>query len=262
MNNNTFQFDRFGKLIIRNFQRNPKSWIQSILIFCGIPLIFFLINLTDVEINVSLYHRTMFLSLLTNMAFIFAPFVLFYNFNHPKKGLSEIMLPASILEKYLVMQLTCIIIAPLSILVLYGGVDSLLALLFPKTLDRYAAQQFVQTRWTWDHLSQLFLTQQAILFCNLLFSRRKVVKTGGVFILFSILTLLIFGVGIAIWDSHSSFTETESFNFDFKDRGLFEFYPNDHPFITISQIVRILTQIVLPTALMIGSYFVLKTKRY
>lgn len=262
MNNNTFQFNRFYKLIVRNLQRNPKSWIQNVLIFAGLPLVFFLINLSNISAAINLANRVSFLEILTGFTFMFSPFMLFFNYNHPKKGLSEVMLPASVFEKYIVIQLACILIAPLSVILLYGGMDTLLALIFPKIYGGYAVQQFFQSSINWNNISQMFVTQQAILFCNFLFIRRKVLKTAGAFILSLIVFSTIMGIGMTIWDSQTPFTNVENLSFSFGSRNLFEIHINDHPVVIAMQIVRIFLLVVLPAALMIGSYFIMKTKRY
>lgn len=262
MNNNTFQFNRFYKLIVRNLQRNPKSWIQNVLIFAGLPLVFFLINLSNISAAINLANRVSFLEILTGFTFIFSPFMLFFNYNHPKKGLSEVMLPASVPEKYIVIQLACILIAPLSVVLLYGGMDTLLALIFSKIYGGYAVQQFFQSSMNWNTISQMFVTQQAILFCNFLFIRRKVLKTAGAFILSLIVFSTIMGIGMAIWNSQTPFSNVENLSFSFGSRNLFEIHINDHPVVIAMQITRIFLQVVLPAALMTGSYFIMKTKRY
>lgn len=172
------------------------------------------------------------------------------------------MLPASVLEKYVMMQLVCIVVAPLSIFVLYGGMDSLLALIFPRIFEGYAVQQFFQNPISLNDFSQMFLIQQTILLCNLLFTRRKVLKTAGVFILASIVFLAIAGLGMYIMESQNLFDNVENINFTLSSRSLFEIHVNDHPFVITAQLVRIFIQVVLPVALIVASYFVMKKKRY
>lgn len=108
----------------------------------------------------------------------------------------------------------------------------------------------------------MFVTQQAILFCNFLFIRRKVLKTAGAFILSLIVFSTIMGIGMTIWDSQTPFTNVENLSFSFGSRNFFEIHVNDHPVVIAMQIVRIFLLVVLPAALMIGSYFIMKTKRY
>lgn len=261
MTNNTFHPTRFYQLLVRNLKQNPKSWMLSIAIFTGLPLLFLVLNIADIGISISQKDRITFLQLFTNAAFVFSPFVLFYNYNHPKKGLIDVMLPASILEKYIAMQLSCIVLAPLAVLLLFGIPDSLLALIFPKTYGGYAVPEAITDFFSWDTFSENFILQQFLLFCNLLFVRRKVLKTIGVFIGVLILFLTVFGIGVAMFNMQSA-NEVQDINLSIGNRGIFEIYVNDNP-VTISiQIVRIILQVVLPILLVIGSYFVMKNKRY
>lgn len=262
MINNIFHLQRFSKLFVRNLKSNPRTWLQSTLVFAGMPVLFLVLNIADFGINPSLSFRSNVFELMIGISFIIAPFTQFFNYNHPKKGLTEVMLPASVLEKYVMMQLVCIVVAPLSIFVLYGGMDSLLALIFPRIFEGYAVQQFFQNPISLNDFSQMFLIQQTILLCNLLFTRRKVLKTAGVFILASIVFLAIAGLGMYIMESQNLFDNVENINFTLSSRSLFEIHVNDHPFVITAQLVRIFIQVVLPVALIVASYFVMKKKRY
>ncbi len=262
MSNNTFQPDRFYRLVFRNLKSIRKYWIQSLLIFAGIPLLFFLINLSQIGLVIDLQGRTSFLSGLVAALVIVSPFMLFFNYNHPKKGLTEVMLAASVFEKYLVMQLACLLLTPLAIMIIYGGMDGLLALFFPGIYSGYVIQQVVHNTITLHQITLILLLQQAILFFNLLFVRRKVVKTGGVFILTMIVTIAAIGITASFFESRNPSAEFNDLKFDFNERGLFAIYADDHPIVVIIQITRIFMQVIVPLALMAGSYFVMKNKRY
>ena len=171
------------------------------------------------------------------------------------------MLPASATEKYVAIQLTCLV-APLAMLLLFGATDSLLAFIFPKVYGGYAVTSTVKDFFSLGTLTQDFVLMQIILFCNLLFTRRKILKTIGVFILTLIAFLAIAGIGITIWNSMTPISNFEDNSFNFGSRSLFDIRANDHPFVVTVQILRIFLQIVLPILLMIGSYWVLKNKKY
>lgn len=262
MTNNIFQLDRFGKLIVRNLKRSPKSWTLSAIVLAGLPLLLFLFNVANIGLNSSLNGRASLLQLIMTFAFTFAPFLFFYNYNHPKKGLPEVMLPASALEKYIVMQLACIVFAPLTVFILYGSMDSLLAFIFPKIFNGYAVRETLRNLTDWESILKSFITLQAILFCNLLFVRRKVLKTFGAFILSMIVFAAILGIGVAIWNSQTPFTDVNDISLNFGNKGLFEMHVNDHPLVITMQVARILISVVLPILLIIGSYRLLKTKKY
>lgn len=262
MNNNTFQVDRFWKLIVRNLKSLRKYWVQSLLIVAGFPLLFFLINLSQIGMEITLDNRTSFLNSMVSTLVIISPFMLFINYNHPKKGLTEVMLGASVLEKYLVMQLACLVFTPLAIVTIYGCMDSLLVLLFPTLYKGHVIQQILQNSVDWQQISTMLLLQQGVFFFNLLFVRRKVLKTVGVFILAMIAMITAIVITISIWESIGSTAEFNNLYFDLNDRALFAIYANDHPIVVILQVTRIIIQVILPLAFFSGSYFVLKNKRY
>ena len=261
MTNNTFQLNRFSQLMGRSLKSNPKSALLNIAIYAGLPLLFLILNAINIGISIGVKDREVLLNLFMRFVLIFSPFLLYYNYNHPKKGLTEVMLPASATEKYVAIQLTCLV-APLAMLLLFGATDSLLAFIFPKVYGGYAVTSTVKDFFSLGTLTQDFVLMQIILFCNLLFTRRKILKTIGVFILTLIAFLAIAGIGITIWNSMTPISNFEDNSFNFGSRSLFDIRANDHPFVVTVQILRIFLQIVLPILLMIGSYWVLKNKKY
>lgn len=259
MSNNTFQLDRFSKVMARTIKQNKKIGLISILVFAGIPLLLFLFNMISLQ-PTSLTTRTAILSLLVQFMFVLSPFIYFYGVNHPKKGLSEVMLPASILEKYTNMMLFCMIVAPLVAFALYTTMDSLIAFIFPKYVNGYVITEF-KTIFSWDQLLLLNLFMQSIFFYNLFFSRQKILKSIGASMIIGIATI-VFMVIIADIAERNGLFVNESYVSSINHRSMFEFYRND-PFLLIYfQLNRIFTHIVLPIGLMIASYFVLKNKRY
>lgn len=262
MTNNIFQFNRFGTLIARHTSLKTKIWLQSMIIFAGLPVFFLLLNASNIGVNIDQSDRASLLEFIVYFTFIFAPFAHFYSNNHPKKGLTEVMLPASVLEKYVSMQFVCIVIAPLAALLPYGAADSLLALIFPNIYGGYALTEAFASDLKFEPLMILLLFQQIIFFCNLIFIRRKVIKTGGVFVISLIVLVTLLAAIGTIWGNRIENIEGDNYSYNFNDRALFEIYPNDHPALVALQIFRILVVIVAPVALMIGSYFVMKNKRY
>lgn len=215
------------------------------------------------EPHFTLNSRTAIMDIMITFSIIFAPFAFFYHYNHPKKGLTEVMLPASVLEKYLIMQLACILVGPLTIIVLFGGMDSLLALLFPNVYGGFAVKEVLSRMPDWNNLVVTFITLQALLFCNLLFVRRKLLKTFVTCILSMIFVTIIFALFIVILESNTSIPDfSGSIDLDVKNKSLFEFHSDDHPLVTFIQAFRIFFTIVLPPLFILGSYRLLKTKRY
>lgn len=263
MINNTFQLDRFSKVIGRTFKQNKKAWFTSMLVFVGVPLLLFLFILTGF-VSTSLVTRRIYFYLIVPNAFILSPLIYFYSVNHPKKGLNDVMLPASVFEKYLNMMLFCMIIVPISALVLYVAMDSLIALIFPQYFNGFAIDEFMNLFRDWIGLLNIFLIMQIVFFFNVLFSSRKILKTIVAFMLIGVAITILSGTVMIIADQAGVFESlaTNDITKFEGERGYFDIYKSDHFLMIFIQLIKIFLQIVLPVGLMIGSYFVLKNKRY
>lgn len=263
MNNNIFQLKRVGMLFRRTFQQNSKMLLNNALVLMGIPILFLLLGELTSGTGPSLSFRSNMLTFLVIVFFIFSSFFYYYFYNHPKKGLSEVMLPASVLEKFVAMQIYCVIFAPLMGLVFFGGSEALLTALFPKYQTGYAIADFFNYGLSVDSIFIAFLTLQAIFFCNMLFVRRKLLKTAASFMVVNLVILIVLIVVANLMDSIGYFDNVlGNIDFSSEDRGLFEFYKEDHPLVTFGLIVRIFIETVMPIIFMIGSYRLMKTKRY
>ena len=261
MENNTFQVDRFWKLVVRNLKSLKKYWVQSTLIIAGFPLLFFLINISPMRMIIDLEERTSFMFTMVGILMIISPFMLFFNYNHPKKGFTEVMLGASVLEKYLVMQLACLIFIPLTTVMIFCAMDSLLALLIPFFYNGFVIKEIWQRPIDWQEITFELLYLQAILLFNLLLVRKKVLKTIGVFLLTTIVIITAMVITVTIWKSSGSL-ELVNIEFSLSERGLFDINANDHPLVVLLMVTRIFIQVIVPPAFVIGSYFILKNKRY
>ena len=263
MNNNIFQFERVGKLIGRTFRQNSKTLLNNTLVLAGLPILFLLIARLASNEGPSLLFRSNFLTFLVVTIFIFSPFFYYYFYNHAKKGLSEVMLPASVLEKFVVMQIFCMILAPLMVLVFYGGSDALMAALFPLYQGGYAIVHFFNNRLTTDGVLVVFLSMQAVFIANLFFVRRKILKTIASYMVINFLISIIILAIIKAMESNGYFdTMSGSVNVNLSDRGLFEFYSGDNSLTTFVMALRIFMGVILPILFMIGSYRLMKTNRY
>ncbi len=263
MSNNIFQFNRVGKLIGRTFKQNSRTFLNNTLVLAGLPILFFLIaRLLAVNVPSSLFRGDL-LAFLVGTIFMFSPFFYYYFYNHPKKGLSEVMLPASVLEKFVVMQLVCAVFAPLMVLVFYGASDVLMVTLFPKHYSGYAITEFFYNIFKSNGKWLIFLTLQAVFFANLFFVRRKILKSIASFMVVNLLLGIFIVIGITVME-YLGYYDASSGNMNIYagDRGLFEFYLGDPPLVIISMITRLFMGLVLPILFMIGSYRLMKTNRY
>ncbi len=262
MQNNIFQPSRFGKLISRSLNYNIKGILQSILIYAGLPLLFLLGNISLSSFDIDIDIRYAFFTMLLFAAFIFSPFIYFYSYNHPKKGLTDVMLPASALEKYILMQLTCTVFAPLIVFVLYGGMDFLISLLFPQYFKVNVIQILFSSELNSEFIFLLFLTVQAMIFCNLIFVKRKLLKTIGSFIAVNLLLGFLIISIVTILDRSGALDPLTPLTVETIERYHFAFSLDDHPFVIGIQLFRFFMEIITPIGFIVASYFIMKTKKY
>lgn len=258
MTNNTFDIQRFGKLLKRQWL-NPKSYKFGSFVPAVLPLLFLLVRLLTESNEFNAENRAAVLISAVIIIVIFSPFIYFNNINHPKKGIIDAMLPASTLEKFMVMQLTGLVYAPLFILITYGGVDTLLSFLFPSKMGGYAVIEFLNNLdYNWEKYLLLFGAFQSIVFCNLWFVKNKVLKTLGAYSLFGGILMIVAVIAIHLFlnnESNINITMDGSV-------GSLMIRPGDHPALVMTQLFRIFMDIIMPITLTIGSYFMLKTRRY
>lgn len=263
MTNNIFDIQRFGKLIKRQWL-NPKSYKFGSFVPAAIPILYLLIIFLNDSSESSASARADILLVMIISIIIFSPFIYFNTYNHPKKGVIDTMLPASSLEKFLVMQLTGLVYAPLFILITYGSVDTLVSFLFPSKMSGYAVVDLINNLdYNWEKSLLIFGSFQSVVFCNLWFVKNKVLKTFGVYALFGGLLMIAAIISIQLFINTSGDVDITNVSISMDGNGgSLIIRPGDHPALVMTQLFRIFMDIIMPIALTIGSYFMLKTKRY
>lgn len=267
MTNNTFQLNRFFNLVTRQAKQNPKAWLFNILIFAGFPLLLFLLNIADIGMESTTATRFGFFLFFIIATTVFSSFLLFFHTNHPKKGLTEVMLPASVLEKYANMQLYCMVILPLSSIVLFGGMDALLHLIAPSVFPGTVVEELFRYKVEVEDLLVILLSLQTFFFLNLLFVKRKLLKSFGTLIGVQVVLSAIMAVVVIIFDKLGYFESLKNWRGENNihidgSLDLFDFNPSYHPFVLMFQAIKLFMLVIVPLALMTGSYFLLKNKKY
>lgn len=179
--NNTFQIDRFSKLVKRTFIIHKRTWILFAIIGAFISTAFLFILSIDRIKDWDLMSK--YLALATFSMFSLSPLFLFYNINHPKKGITEVMLPASTLEKFLNMALFCFVIIPFwTLLCIY--------------IIRYTIFLYDHTpiQFSWEVTTFLYYSVSILFLGNLLFNKHKILKTLLATMLTSFLILFMLKV--------------------------------------------------------------------
>lgn len=130
--NNTFDFQRFGMLLKKDFRSTIKQYGTSILVFILLPILMMAISLAlHRPHNWGPELRVMLMGFFLAGVMSIAPSKIFHNVNRGNAGIYFATLPASKLEKYMSMMIICLIIVPILYLVGAVAVDMLLSL-FPR----------------------------------------------------------------------------------------------------------------------------------
>ena len=144
--NNTFSFNRFKNLLLKDGKMYIHNYGTNIIVFCCLNAIFWTFNLLFGTSSQQTFRFGM-LCTWTGLAMMMVPEKVYGKANLSREGVSFAMLPASSLEKFISMFIYCAIVTP--IIVFFGGylVDTLLSLFpfggFEKPIHLYTINDFV-----------------------------------------------------------------------------------------------------------------------
>lgn len=140
---NTFNFERFGKVFSLDVKRYVSQFGLTFLILCAMPIVLWLLTLifgfTMPRIaRFEVAYIAVFLSV------ILVPAKAFGHINLQREGVGFAMLPASNLEKFLSIVILCIL-TPILVMACSYGIDSLLVLLPFGGFDDFISGGFIKT---------------------------------------------------------------------------------------------------------------------
>lgn len=144
--NNTFSFNRFKNLLLKDGKMYIRNFGTGLIVFCCLNAIFWIFNLLFGTTSNPQFRFGM-LCTWTGLAMMMVPSKVYGNANLSREGVGFAMLPASSLEKFISMFLYCAIVTP--VIVFFGGylVDALLSLFpfggFEKPIHLYTLNDFV-----------------------------------------------------------------------------------------------------------------------
>ncbi len=190
--NEIFSSERFFKLLKKELAERAPMIIKMAGIFS--------ILLVGLWLSIMLFNsgpsaassRATYVFIATFIAMVIAPFNLYKSYNHPKKGLDYVLLPASVTEKYLSMLINTVIILPLVTFCAILFTDSIITTLSPSLFSGYAINSVLNTQGMLESIADALIFQQGCIFGNFLFKKNKVSKTimsGAV--LYLILALIV-----------------------------------------------------------------------
>ena len=220
--NNTFNINRFGKILKHDGLNFFPNLILTLAILWAIPVIVYLFAAlmpTDEKDAFDAFSRVDLISTLANIAIIIAPARLYRYCNDSRKGIGYAMLPASTLEKFLSMVFYCVVVTPIIYVAGALAIDSILAL-FQGPYEGFAVSIYFDTfakinavfqrdnimldesfMLYYASISQTFmlilsalgtLTISSIfMFGNMIFKKRKTGKMLGILILLFIIFMIV-----------------------------------------------------------------------
>ena len=198
---NTFDFNRFKKVLARDFHATYSRFGLAILIIVLLSIVAWIwgwvsiskfadIDLADESgfyMIMCNYRRARYFILGVFVAVAIAPGIIYKSCNMKGRGNYFALLPASVKEKYLSMFLYCSIVVP--VVVIFGGLllDTLLTLLPFGPYKVYFWQCYkCYNNWfsddeliwaIWIPIALLLLTSAVFMFTNTIFKRAKFIKT-------------------------------------------------------------------------------------
>ena len=144
--NNTFNFNRFKNLLLKDGKMYIRNFGTGLIVFCCLNAIFWIFNLLFGTSSIPQFRFAM-LCTWTFLAMLLVPSKVYGNANLSHEGVGFAMLPASSLEKFISMFLYCAIVTP--VVIFFGGylVDTLLSLFpfggFEERVRLYTINDFV-----------------------------------------------------------------------------------------------------------------------
>ena len=234
--NNTFSFNRFKNLLLKDGKMYVRNFGTSLIVWCSLNAIFWIFNLLFGSETMPPVRFGM-LCTWTALAMMMVPSKVYGNANLSREGVGFAMMPASSLEKFVSMFLYCAIVTP--VIVFFGGylVDTLLSLFpfggFDKPIRLYTLNEIVSRMMTDNEgvvqmgelsisATTLFpigvirtslymgIIQWAALFMlgNMLFKKHKAGKTFACYLGISYLFSMLFGLLVVSSDQIEQWLES------------------------------------------------------
>lgn len=282
--NNTFNINRFGKVLKHDGLNFFPNLILALAILWAIPVVIYLFTALlpgDEEKDlIYAFSRIDTISTLSTIALIIAPARLYKYCNDSRKGIGYAMLPASTLEKFLSMVIYCVIVTPIIYIAGALAIDSILAIFngpyegfaVSAYFDKYAQINYVLENDqmhgllddTWpifiNSLSATFLIllnlfgtlllSSIFMFGNMIFKKHKTGKMIGILIVLLIIIMIIVINYVACHETMFSQWDKDTASEILKR------------LIVIMMNVAIYTEIIVSALLLWGTYRKIKTQKY
>lgn len=265
-----FNLNRFGKLLRKEISERIPVIIKIAAILSLILIGFWLTYLViDDNPMVSSNNRFIYLYLAAYFTAVMAPFNLYKSFNHHKKGLDYITLPASVQEKFLSMILVSFVVMPLIVFLSIMATDTMISIVNPSVFKGFIFSNLNESPFINNSNASITDFMILPLFCllgNLLFRGNKIVKTflsfAGIYILLVLIVSFLF-----LYVFKNQVSEIQGAQIKITVDNLADLYRNnlfdDYPLIRITAaILSVLYSIGFPVGAFVGAYYRMKNLQY
>ena len=204
-------FDRFKKVVVRDFNTTIQLYGMSMLIMMCVPVFIWLFGLAFKIPNIDSIVRLRILQSIIVLSAAISSMKIYKNCNIAGRGNYFAMLPASLGEKFCSMMLYCFIITPLAVFVGSFAIDSLLTLLpfgpyneylwttpvwmrdvanVPDVSNYYSSNHFGLDAFCSTMIKSIFAAS-IFMFANTIFKKNKFIKTVLWIMLISFVTSVV-----------------------------------------------------------------------
>ena len=206
--NNTFNFNRFNKVLAYDWKRFLRNFGITLLVWISMPVMFWVTSLVF-DFEMEPYMRIFVLACILVITVMSAPSRIYGKVNLPREGVDFAMLPASGLEQFLSMFFYCSIVTPALTFVGSLLVDCLMTLLPFGGFVEYIPFWVLPDRSFGEYASMIvsmialvWAESSIFMFGNMFFKRRKTGKTFGWLLLihFTLVLLLQLTDGWQLFD--------------------------------------------------------------
>jgi hypothetical protein len=281
--NNTFNFNRFGKLLAVDGKKYLRNFGITLAILCSLNVATWLLTAVF-GFAMPTFVRWMVIYVAAFLSCILVPAKAFGDINLPREGVRYAMLPVSNWEKYLSYVLYCIM-TPIVVILMSYGIDSLLTLLPVGGFDRYI-KSFGMMNTMSDFFAQLAdpsgVLDPSDLTEDYMFGLNLMKKVGtmeiGNYLVGFLFTIGLFMMGNLLFKHHKtgatfgimmgvSYITSTVMQVVMFSSNIFNFM-SDANLESIADMigsmmwVSIVINVVLTIALYVGLFFKLKTQKY
>ncbi|MDP3398319.1 MAG: hypothetical protein Q8S23_04160 [Bacteroidales bacterium] len=264
-----FNINRFGKLIKKELSERVPMMVKVAAIL-SLILVGFWLTYTIFKNDpvVSASARVIYLYIATFFTVVMGPFNMYKGFNHHKKGLDYISLPASVPEKFFSMIIVSLIVMPL---VVFGSIlatDTLITIINPSVFNGFIFIDPSFLNFSSSSLADIIILPLFCLLGNLLYRGNKVVKTfltvAGAYIVFIMIVAFLF---LYVFKDQMEAVQGMQLQFKLTVENLSELYKNEvfegYPAIKITiAVLAVLYNIGFPVGALTGAYYRMKTIQY